>query len=430
MDRHAGGTSPGEVTAGPPRRRPFSGRLAGIAFLGLLLVTAAFVFRQTPWAREQQLKRASLTELESWALQSPRDARLQYYLGTAYYNAGEDTKALAAFQRAALFDPKMARARVGLATVLQRAGRSAEAHAAAKQALALDPRSADAQFMVGFITYPASRTRARVEFQQLTKIAPRRAEGWYWLGRCDADRHEPLSAVQPFQRAAELEPKNPVYQRDLGDVLMQLDRHAEARPHLERALDLNDRDPEAAFLLGKLRKATAQSDADLEAAERLMRRSVELLREAPAEGTSQRDFAAVALEWAGILRELRRDREALPILEQAWKADPQNYAILHQMALTARTLGQHERAASLLKEYSRRASAESEMRNLEQRVKQDMQNPPLRLRLARIYARAGDYVRAVNQYDVYLGMVPGQAEAVRERQALLKHAPRASPAQP
>src|SRR5947209_2198408 len=89
------------------RGRPRLGRLL---VLGLVLVGTAVAVRLSPWAQEYPLKRASLPVLQTWALESPRDPLVHYYLGTAYSNAGTYPAALSEFQRAAALDPRMARA--------------------------------------------------------------------------------------------------------------------------------------------------------------------------------------------------------------------------------------------------------------------------------------------------------------------------------
>src|SRR5436309_2548550 len=91
--------APAAAAPPAPRARPRR-RVFALLGAGLALVAGALAFRSSPWARERQLARANLTTLQSLALASPRDARVQYYLGTQYYNADQPPEALAAFRKA------------------------------------------------------------------------------------------------------------------------------------------------------------------------------------------------------------------------------------------------------------------------------------------------------------------------------------------
>src|SRR4051794_29935364 len=187
------------------KRRP---RLGWLLLVGLALVGMALAVRLSPWAQEYPLKRASLPVLQSWALESPRDPLVHYYLGTAYSNAGTYPAALSEFQRAAALDPKMARAYTGIAAVQQRIGNLGDAYDAARKAVTLEPKSAEAQLVLAAIAYQGSKSQARLEFERLTKLAPKNADAWHWLGVCAEDLRDPNTAFPPLARAVELAPGN------------------------------------------------------------------------------------------------------------------------------------------------------------------------------------------------------------------------------
>ena len=406
-----------EATGAPAARPRRRNRLVPVIAVGVIAIVAAFGVRQSPWAHEYQLKRANLTVLTSWATETPSDPLLQYYLGTNYSNAGQLPEAHAAFQRAVSLDPKMSRAYVGIAGVQLRLGQYGPAQAAAQQALSLDKKSVDAQYLLGVATYQISKSKARLEFERLTRMAPKRGDAWYWLGKTARDGNDATLAIAPLQKAVQLEPENALYQRELGKAFVDVNRFDQAHTHLEHAIRLAPNDPEANYLLGRELSLTATADDGLKRAEELMRRSIDLMA-AEAEPDS-RNIAAVALEWAEVLRRLKRSETALAVLQKARKTDPTNIRILHQLGLTAQELGKTREAMQWLGEYKQLAERQVAVDNLVQRVKQDEKNPALRLQLARAYEALGNHGFALNQYDVYLSLKPSAAEVKRERQALM-----------
>jgi tetratricopeptide (TPR) repeat protein len=387
---------------------------------GLLLLGVGAFIRWSPWVEELQLKRASLPVLQNWALTDPSNPRVQYYLGTQAFNHGDLPEALRAFQRAAALEPKRARPLIGLALVQNSLTRAQEAQESARQATRLEPKSAEAAFTLAYVTYNTSRTQARLEFERVTRLAPKRADAWHWLGVCSMDLNDPSTALAPLQKAVQLQPKDAVYQRDLGQVLLTLSRFDEAHGHLASAVAAAPSDPEALYLLGRWQATTAKNDEELANAANLMYQSIQLMRS--QEKPDNVNIAAVEYEMGEVLRQMKKYKEALQVYQDARKRDPRNLQILHHLALTLRDVGRTAEAKQMLDAYSKKSEAQDALNNLVQRVKQDGRNAALRLRLARILAETGDLLRAVNQYDVCLYLDPKMTVAKTERAGLIKRA--------
>jgi tetratricopeptide (TPR) repeat protein len=418
MDTSSGINDVAQSARDEPRarhRRPR--RLIWIVIAGVALALLAYVLRESQWARDYRYRNASLGALEDWASTGSRDPLLYFYLGTQYHNAGILPEALSSFQRAGVLDPKLTQAHVGMASVSLKLERLDQAQEAARKAVSLDPGSVDAQLLLALSTYPESKSKALLEFQKLAKLAPKRADAWHWTGRCSRELNDFSGALEPLRTAVRLDPRNGVYYRDLGAVLLDLGKLTEARGELEQALRWIPEDPEANYLLARQLVNTAASDADLKRAEELMARSIQLLGR-----TDRRNVAAVMVERAEVLRQLKRPKEAIEELQRARVIDPSNTRILHYLGLAARALGDDAEAERHLQEYSRLSRQAKDLSNMEQRVRQDMKNPALRLRMARLYAGAGQLPKAVNQYDMCLYLQPGNAEAKKERQKLVNQA--------
>lgn len=410
-----------EQTAPLAEARPSQPRRSRFRWLvvsGGLAIVFAFFLRTNPWLEEYQLKKASLPTLEAWAADSPKDPLVQYYLGSQYFNLERYPEALHAFEAAAAADPKMARAQSGMALVQYKVGRLNEALETARRGATLDPKSADAQFTLALLTADKSHADARLEFDRVTKLAPKRADAWHWSGVCAMDLNDPSTALPRLQRAVELEKNNRGFHRDLGKVLLTLSRFDEARPHLEFAAAQSPPEAESIYLLGRWQATMAADEKDFVRAGTLMEQSIKLMLATPNRDES--NIAAVELELGDVLRQLHRLKDAVRILRDARRRDPSNLPILHRLALTLRDAGQSDEAKKLLDDYSRRSSAQTDQSNMIQRIKQDGRNPELRLRLARMLAASGDLMHALNQYDVSLWLQPKSAVALAERKALVE----------
>lgn len=414
--------NPSEAAAGAAEpqsgKLPVPPRLRFLLVAGIVIISAAAAVRFSPWAHEYQLQRASLAALRQRAADAPRDPLLFYYLGTKAYNARSLGEAGYCFQQATSLDPKMARAHVGLALVYRDAGQWDKAYASARQAQQLTPRDVDTQYLVAMLVMHASNSRAIPEFRKVTQMAPRRADAWYWLGVCQGDINEKAEGIEALKKAVSLEPRNPIYHRDLGAVLLERNFFPEARSEFETALRLLPIDAQTNYLLGVTRLKTARSDDDLRAAGTLMAKAQELLG-APTQQTAI-SHAAIYGRRAEVARRLRQPKEALGYLERARKLDARKLSYLYDQATVLRMLGQEDPARRLMDEYSRRFPAEELAFQITQRVKQDPKDPLLRLKLARLHAQNEDYAQAINQYEQCLYLDPFQTDARRELDALKK----------
>lgn len=397
------------ATASPRRR---VSRLWLLVGLGCLAVAAATALRFSPWAREQQLRRASLAALRAWAAPAPRDALLFYYLGLRAYEANSLGEAGYSFQKATELDPKMHRAFLGLAMVHRDAEQFPEAYAAAKQAQALRPRDPDTQMLVGVLVMNASKTRAVTEFQRVTQLAPRRADAWYSLGVCHNDINQVGEAIEAFKKAVELDPESSLYQRDLGQALLTRNLFDEARAALEKAYRLNPQDPQTPYLLGVALLKMARGEEEVRRADELFASAQKLL--GPPTATTATTHAMISSRRAEIARRRGDLKTALKLVEEARRMDPAKLQYLYDLAETLRLKGDTERARVLNREYARRSEIANAVFQASERVKQDPKNPQLRLNVARLFVKSGDLARGINQYEYCLYLDPKNAAAKRE----------------
>lgn len=402
----------------PAPRRHIPPRLYVLLAVGVVAIVVALGLRSSTWAHEYQLRRANLTTLRSWAAQNPRDPLLLYYLGTKAYNANSLAEAGLSFENAVSLDPKMSRAFVGLAVVQRDIGQMPQAYASAKQAQLLKPEDPDIRFLLGTLIMPASKEKAIEEFRSLTQQAPGRADAWYWMGICQQGFNQKGEAITSLRKAVSLEPKNSLYQRDLGHVLFEMNFFDEARSVLERALRLRPDDPRTQYLVADARLKLAQSDQDLQEADALLASC----QKQQSEGAdADVELLAGAIGKRGeIAQRLKRWKEALAYFQKARQLTPENLSFLYHEAEVQRLLGNLGPSKVLMVRYDRLSAVANAQFQLTERIKQDPKEPRLRLELARMYARSGDVDRALNQYTYCLYLDPLQVDAKRELEALKK----------
>ena len=143
---------------------------------------------------------------------------------------------------------------------------------------------------------------------------PDSAEYRAFLGKSYVEVDRPADAIPHLETAVRLDPKAAGAQSDLGSALMALNRVPEALPHLQRAAALAPRDETIAFNLGN---ALAKSSRPSEAASEYLR----ALTINPA-------FADAHVNLGTLLFTHGRAREALPHFARAADLMP-NSAVVH-----------------------------------------------------------------------------------------------------
>jgi arylsulfatase A-like enzyme/Tfp pilus assembly protein PilF len=166
---------------------------------------------------------------------NPGDTDAAALLGAYLNEAGRGKEAAAVLQVYA--DRKDPDLDILLArgAALAQEGRTREAIATFERALAIDPSNAAAKANLGTVyllvrDYP----RARAIMQEALALDPDVSRAHNALGVIAAETHHPDEAIEHWKRAVEINPREWDTIFNLGKLLRQQGREAEARPYLER----------------------------------------------------------------------------------------------------------------------------------------------------------------------------------------------------
>jgi tetratricopeptide (TPR) repeat protein len=275
----------------------------------------------------------AIQELEDAHRAAPDDLETTYVLAAGYVRMKKPEQAKALFAELARQRP-IAATHVLIGRTYRDYGEYALARAELKQALALDPRARRAHYYLGMVAAIedlASLDVAISEFQQELKVAPDDPPTNLSLGLALVMARRYEEALVPLQKAVRWQPPQASAFHFLGRCLVSLDRAAEAKQALTRALELSERrgrdDSQLRnihYQLGLAERALGETDAaarhfdeaqrltarladnDRESLDRYLRDAAEPL---PPLGTPMLDtaaFAALPAEERASLRERAR----------------------------------------------------------------------------------------------------------------------------
>ncbi len=270
----------------------------------------------------------------------PPFADTAYFLGYAYAKQGDAAQAEKWLKKAAETTPVDSRVQYQLGMIYRKLGRAEDA----KRAFALseelrqhDDNASRIRLECGRKLDQGLREEAHAFCNKL--YDPDNADSLTELGTLYGGHGDPEAALNPLQRAAELNPQSPQTQYNLAYVYFQLNRFEDSRSILSAVLkrwpDLFQLNALYGAVLFRLRE-------DLPARDAL--RHAQQLNPANA-GTSEFLYAAT-LRLAAKSHEAHRYQESLKYLEEASKLRPDDPGPHQLMAEIYKQIGRTEQANS------------------------------------------------------------------------------------
>jgi Flp pilus assembly protein TadD len=198
----------------------------GALMVAVLLVLALLASVSNPgWAQ----KEVSLRQLQEAVRNKPNDPSLHYLLGVKYQNEGQDSKALAAYQKAVSLNPRYAEALLGLGSVKAAQGDLDGAVKALKKAVQFDPKNKEARTWLSVVygkqglalLDQGKAAEAAKVLQQAAANNPKDTAALNNLGVALAALGDLDLAAQAFQKAIKANPANDGAHYNLGCTHLQ-----------------------------------------------------------------------------------------------------------------------------------------------------------------------------------------------------------------
>jgi tetratricopeptide (TPR) repeat protein len=141
--------------------------------------------------------------------QTPADASADMARGNRAMQAADFAGAIVAFTQVTHDLPSSAEGYFNLGLALQQSGDLTAADEALKKASALKPTLRGANLFRGIIAYRQNRLKdAQLLLEKETRLNPRDAKAFMWLGICRLALDDPHSAIEPLETAHALDPAN------------------------------------------------------------------------------------------------------------------------------------------------------------------------------------------------------------------------------
>jgi len=298
---------------------------------------------------------------------APGWAEAMVNLGIVQNRRGKTDEAIAAFTRAAEINPQLLGAHLNLAITYFRARRFPEAEPPLRRALAIDPTNNQAGSLLVLTLFALDRYaevidlgekllravpsdaatlelvgRASMKLRRYdnavraletrAKLPPESAEVYMLLGEARDNAGDSEKAIRAFKQAIEASGSSPVAELHfaLGYVLWKLRRYDDAEAAFRRELERDRNHGRSIYYLGNI----ALSRGDQESALPLLERAA---RAMPEDFAARYDLAKTLLQAGNILRGVDELRRALAL-------NPKSSGAHYQLALAYRQLKKEDEA--------------------------------------------------------------------------------------
>ncbi|MCI0720437.1 MAG: tetratricopeptide repeat protein, partial [Acidobacteria bacterium] len=183
----------------------------------------------------------------------PANAAAHYLVGRIHEQNQHLREALMAYQRAIELEKGHVNARYRLASVYARLGQKEEASRQSEIFQSLKAKVDCINAVIFGTNYlrQGELPLAEERFIAAIRSDPQNSEALYYMGLVHQQKGEPIKAVDMFQKALSVNANAAIVHANLGLTLASLGRVEDARPHLERAVGLDNGDFAVAFSAGR-----------------------------------------------------------------------------------------------------------------------------------------------------------------------------------
>ncbi|HEX5324658.1 MAG TPA: tetratricopeptide repeat protein [Capsulimonadaceae bacterium] len=344
------------------------------------------------------LRHASLAELQAQARVDPSDLEVQFYLGRRARSAGQMQTALAAFAHAAEFDVSNERAWVEWAQTTASSGKPDVAVGILKTFLLKNPGSAQAQVAISNLYLQNDTPLLALQAaQEATRIDPRSAESWLYVGKAYEALKEDQLVEAPLKKAITLAPGDWHGYQELGEFYFSQKEYPLAIASYRRAIKLAPAEGAPYLGLGKTLVRIGAYGPQLDEARQDLEKASRLDTLLPAA-----DRSDLYLTLGQVYEEQSDWERAKSWLLQSEALVPGNLTTHYELEHVYTVLGDTPDATRERKIHEQIYEAGLVVVHLNDRVHSAPQDLQARMELAQVYASYGDYANAIAQYQTVL----------------------------
>ena len=264
--------------------------------------------------------------MEDYTQRNPSDPEGQQILGEALKDSGDVSQAINVLQRAVSMDPTNYKAHSDLGVVLNRSGRDKEAIDELQTAIKLNPEGTGARYLLARILAKRKDEHAATQQIEAFQLLRQNADRETLASSLNNEASEFLrqghakEAVEAYQQALLLEPKDARLHFNLALSLSQLEDQAGAKRELENAIKLDPQFAQAHNRLGSYFMIQGRFSE----AEREFRAAVE----------TNPQYAEALSNLGTLFGRQGRNKEAAALFRKAVAIDPQYVQAVVNLGLT------------------------------------------------------------------------------------------------
>jgi tetratricopeptide (TPR) repeat protein len=312
--------------------------------------------------------------------QSPDD----YAKAMSEFRAGNYASAAALFAKSETASPGTTDALLFAAKAFVHLNKFAEAETALRSYLVGHADSAEALYLLGYVLHRQNRAADSLEiYTKAAALKPPLADDLKIVGLNYVLLEDYASAIHWLEKAVELDPKNHEAWYFLGRAYYTRSRIPEAKAAFERVLLLNPKDAKAENNLGLVLESEAHPAEAIEAYKQA------IAWQQNSEVRSEQPY----LNLGGLLLDQDRAEEAVPILEEAVRLAPANSLCRMKLGIA----------------FLRTSRLEKAQIQLEQAARLDPENAAIHFQLGKLYKQMHSMERARKEF--------ARAEEIQSRAA-------------
>ncbi len=354
--------------------------VAALAFCGFRIYRVASAmahFRSAQLAAIQEDMPTARQHLRACLAVWPNDGEINFQMARAARRDGEYATARRFLTRAAALGWEADAIEMEKTLLAAQTGdfRRVEIRILAWAQLGTDEQSLFLEVLIPHYLLRHDLNRALDLLTGWTEREPRNVRALLWQAEACERLQMPEQAMNAVRAAAAAAPDRADVRTRCGLLLLEYNLAVEARPHLERAVELTPDERAARLGLARCLQVLGQTSA-----------AIQLLDELLADRPDDPDVLGVR---GRVALQAEKPTEAVVYLQRALERAPSDLEILNNLAVALNALGQTSAAKTYLERYETAKKDLAELAETTKAVAKDPRNPDLRYKAGMILLRNG-----------------------------------------